>query len=95
MKTTSLKAFLILGGSMLIGGTMQAGITDQFIHSVSNELSNFHVQALFVIGGIIAAGLTFYFLTHFIYKEEKPQRQKVSYSQQRRQHHRAVVKKTA
>ena len=80
---------------MLIGTTAQAGITDQFSHSVSNELSNFHVQSIFVIVGIVSAGLAFYFLTHFVYKEEKPQRQKVSYTQQRRQHHRAVIKKTA
>lgn len=96
MKNLNLKAILILGGLMLIGTeSMQANGAGQFISSMSNELSHFHAQGLFVIAGIIAAGLSFYFLTHKMEKEEKPLRQKVSYSQQRRQHHRAVIKKTA
>ncbi len=96
MKTSTLKAILILGGLMLTGiQSMQAGITDQFNNSISNELSHFHVQGLFVIFGIVAAGLTFYFLTHKSVNEEKTIRHRISYSQQRRQHHRAVIKKTA
>ena len=96
MKTTTFKALLILGGLMLTGiQSMHAGITDQFSNSISNELSHFHIQGLFVIFGIVAAGLSFYFLTHKPVKEEGALRQKVSYTQQRRQHHRAVIKKTA
>ena len=50
------------------------------------------------LGGITLLALIGFII--FLYKtkfgkEEKPMRQKISYSQQRRQHHRAVVKKTA
>lgn len=96
MKTTTLKAFLIMGGSMLIGTeTMNASVTDQFGHFVSNELSHFHFQALYVILGVIAAGLAFYFLSNKLNKEEKTFNHKINYPQPRRQHHRSVVKKTS
>ena len=81
---------------MLTGiGSLQASTANEFISLMGVELSHFHVQGLYVIGGIIAAGLAFYFVTHKFGKEEKPVRQKISFSQQRRQHHRVVIKKTS
>jgi hypothetical protein len=96
MKTTTLKTALILGGLMLINAqSMNAGISDQLNHFIANELSNFHMQGLYVILGIIGAGLTFYFFSNRFIKDEKPVRQRINYTQQRRQHHRAVIKKTS
>ena len=97
MKTTYIKRGLILFGSTLMAAeTMRAGITDQFSNSVNNELSNFHIQGFFVIVGVIAAGLGFYFLNNKLNKEEKalPQKKTVA-AHQRRMHHRGVIKKTA
>ncbi len=97
MKTKTVKALLILGGLMLLNTqSMHAGIADQFKNFVGNEFTNFHLQSLYLIGGIILTGLSFYVIFNHADKEEKPMRTKVSYaSQQRRQHHRAVIKKTA
>jgi len=95
MKTTTLKAFLILGGSMLIGtGTMHAGNVDKFGSFVSSALSDFHLQGFYVIAGIVGAGLAFYFLSNHFIKEEKPLRHRINYTNPRRHHHRSIVKKT-
>ncbi len=96
MKTKTLRTALILGGLMLVGIQNMSAVTgDEFKQLVSNELSNFHMQGLYVILGIIGAGLTFYFFSNRFIKDEKPVRHKINYTHQRRHHHRTVVKKTA
>ncbi len=97
MKTTSFKALLILVGSLLISGNLSAGVGDQLSHSVSDELSHFHIQGLYVIGGIIVAGLLIYLLVNHFGKEEgKPfVRNRSNYAHNRRAQQRAIVKRTA
>ncbi len=96
MKTTSFKALLILGGLMLTGTKMQAGIIDSFKNFVGNEFTNFHLQGLYVIGGIVITSMVFYLLNSHFTKEDRPVvRQKVNPMHGRRQHQRSVIKKTA
>ena len=100
MKTSTIKALLIFTGSMLIGtGTLSAGVANEFSSAVTNELSNFHIQGLYVIAGIVTAGLVIYlFVNHFGKEEKEEQRpfRRGHYHTHRRHHHqRSVVKKTA
>ena len=85
---------------MLIGtGTLSAGVTSEFSNAVTNELSNFHIQGLYVIAGIVTAGLVIYLLINHFGKEEKveqrPLRRAHYTTHRRHQHQRSVIKKTA
>ena len=97
MKTVTIKAILILGGLMLASEGLFAGAGKALKNSISNELSNFHVQGLYVIGGIVVAGLVSYILiNHFRKEEEKPLiHPKKNYAQLRRAHLKSINKKTA
>ena len=97
MKTPSFRAELILLGLLLINKGLFAGAGNELKNSLSNELSNFHIQGLYVIGGIIIAGLLSYILfNHFRKEETKPLiRPKTNYAQQRRAHLKALKGKNA
>jgi len=96
MKTISNKTFLILAGLMFISNFIQAE-TSEIKNFIGNELSNFHLQGFYVIGGIVAASLIIYVLINHFNKEEdeKIQRPAANAIHHRRHHHHKVVKKTA
>jgi hypothetical protein len=97
MKTTSFKAFLILGGLILLNvQSMNAGIVDKFENFIGNEFSSFNLQGLYLIGGIVTVALVFYILSnHFTKEEEAPIRNDMMVKPHKRHHHRSVIKKTA
>ncbi len=97
MKTTSIKAFFILFGLMLVSNNISAEIGDK-LKSIVGSDSSFHIQGLYVIGGIIVASLVMYLLMNHFTKDE-PEGRKYRPSShlthhKRHQHHK-VVKKTA
>lgn len=72
MKTTKFKAFMILVGLLLVNvQTISAGIIDDVKKTAGNEISNFNMQGLLIIGGIIGAGLVIYIISNYFMKEKE------------------------
>ena len=98
MKTISIKAFFILFGLMLMSNNISAEIGEKLKNFVGSEYSNFHIQGLYVIGGIILASLLIYLLMNHFTKdepEERKYRPSGNLMHHRRHHHHKVIKKTA
>jgi hypothetical protein len=97
MKTISNKALLILAGLMLLcSGSIEAGIIDKFKEFAGAEFNNF--QGLYIMSGVIIAGLVIYILVNHFGKEEEQRnvRHGANYTHHRRhQHHHRIVKKTS
>ncbi len=106
MKTTKFKAFMILVGLVLVNiQTISAGVIDDMKKTVGNEVSNFNMQGILIIGGIIAAGLLIYIVSNYIVKDKEEQIDPKQSSQiakhnheryqQRHYPNRHIVKKTS
>ena len=101
MKTTNFKAMAILVGSVLINiQSMSAGVVDNVKKFAGDQVSNFNILGLLVIGGIVGASLIIYIISnHLIKEKEEPtigQTGQVKRSIHSRHHHtRQVVKKTS
>ncbi len=106
MKTTKFKAFMILVGLVLVNiQTLSAGVIDDMKKTVGNEVSNFNMQGILIIGGIIAAGLLIYIVSNYIVKDKEEQIDPKQSSQiakhnheryqQRHYPNRHIVKKTS
>ncbi len=101
MKTTTLKAQLILIGSMLIGSQrMSAGVIDNVKKIVGDEMSSFNMTGLFIIAGVVGAGLLVYIISNHLIKEKDDENVVPHHHVNRHHHHRhhhtrPIVKKTA
>lgn len=104
MKTTKFKAFLILIGSVLANiQSVSAGTIDQVKKFAGEQVSNFNMQGLLLIGGIVGAGLLIYIITNHVIKDKDEetvsnlgQNSRISqYNHHRHHHPRHIVKKTS
>ncbi|MDP1803494.1 MAG: hypothetical protein Q8L81_19175 [Bacteroidota bacterium] len=104
MKTTKFKAFLILVGSVLMNiQSMSAGTIDDVKKFAGDQMSNFNMQGLLVIGGIVGAGLLIYIVSNHLIKDKDEetvghlgQNSNISRHNHHRHHHtRHIVKKTS
>ena len=101
MKTTNFKAVSVLVGLALINSqSMSAGVADKFQKFAGDQISNFNMQALLLIGGIIGTGLLFYIISNHLVtdKDESKIGQNTQPNRQnhhRHHHSRHIVKKTS
>ena len=101
MKATNFKAVSVLVGLALVNSqSMHAGVADKFQKFAGDQLSNFNMQGLLVIGGIIGASLLLYIISnHLIKEKEEPkfgQNPQVGRQNHHRHHHaKHIVKKTS
>lgn len=100
MKTTTLKAFMILVGLMLVNiQTMSAGVIGDISKFAGEQMSNFNMRGLWVIGGVVGAGLLIYIISNHLTKEkdEQPvgQNNHIGKRNHQRYHDRHIIKKTS
>jgi len=101
MKTTKFRALMILIGSMLIGSqSMSASVIDGVKKFAGDQVTNFNMQGLLVIGGIVGAGLLVYIISNHVIRDKDEQtvaqNPHISRLNHHRHHHtRHVVKKTS
>lgn len=106
MKTTKFKAFLILVGLVLVNITkMSAGVIDDVKKTAGAQVSNFNMQGILLIGGIIGAGLLIYIVSNYLVKDKEEQVDPKQISQiakhnheryqQRHYPNRHIIKKTS
>ncbi len=100
MKTTKIKAFIILVGLVLVNiQSISAGVIDDVKKTAGNELSNFNMQGILLIGGIVGAGLLIYIISNYLTKEkdEQPlgQNHHIGKRNHQRYHNRHIIKKTS
>ena len=101
MKTTKFKAFLILVGSVLVNiqGAF-AGNIDEVKKFAGEQVSNFNLQGLLVIGGVVCAGLLVYIVSNHVIKDKQEEtvgqnNHITRHNHHRHQHGRHIVKKTS
>ncbi len=95
MKTTSIKAFLILFGLMLICIRINAQVGEKIKSFVGSEYSQFHIQGLYVIAGIIAVSVIINLLVMYFTREDEKTRPNTNVPHHRRHHHHhRIVKKS-
>lgn len=100
MKTTKLKAFMILVGLVLVNiQTMSAGVIGDITKFASDQMSNFNMQGLLVIGGVVGAGLLIYIVSNHLTKEKEEQHMgqnsHIGKRNHQRYHNRHIIKKTS
>ncbi|MEO6303948.1 MAG: hypothetical protein ABIP51_12330 [Bacteroidia bacterium] len=101
MKTTKLKALTILLGSMLVSSQhMSAGVIDNVKKFAGDQITNFNMQGLLVIGGVVGAGLLVYIISNHVIKDKDDQTAVQNPHISRHNHHRHnharhIVKKTS
>lgn len=100
MKTTKIKALLILVGLVLVNiQSISAGVIDDVKKTAGNELSNFNMQGILLIGGIVGAGLLIYIISNYLTREkdEQPLGQNLHIGKRNHQryHNRHIIKKTS
>jgi hypothetical protein len=101
MKTTKFKAFIILLGLWLVNmQTITAGKMDGIKKFAGDQMSNFNMQGLLVIGGIVGAGLLIYIVSNHLVKDKEDetltQQQYKAHKHNHNRHHHSkhIVKKT-
>ncbi|MBA3683332.1 MAG: hypothetical protein H0W73_19525 [Bacteroidetes bacterium] len=63
---------MILVGLVLVNiQTISAGVIDDVKKTAGNELSNFNMQGILIIAGIIGAGLLIYIISNYLMKEKE------------------------
>lgn len=101
MKTTKFRALMILIGSMLVSSqSMSAAVLDGVKKFAGDQMANFNMQGLLVIGGIVGAGLLVYIISNHIIRDKDEQtvvqNPHVNRHIHHRHHHtRHIVKKTS
>ena len=101
MKTTNFKAFATLVGLLLLNiQSMNAGVVDKVQKFAGDQVSNFNILGLLVIGGIVGASLVIYIISNHLIKDKDDRvtmqtGQTKRQSHQRHHHARQIVKKTS
>ena len=101
MKTINFKAFAILIGLLLTNTYyLKAGVINNVQKFAGEQLTNFNLQGLLVIGGIIGVCLIIYIISNHLVKEKeepitKQNSQIARYNHHRHGHTRSIVKKTS
>ena len=101
MKTTKFKALMILIGSMLLSTQrMSASVIDNVKKFAGDQMANFNMQGLLVIGGVVGAGLLVYIISNHVIGDKDEQTVEQNPHVNRHNHHRHhhtrhIVKKTS
>ncbi|MEI8136487.1 MAG: hypothetical protein WCH21_04085 [Bacteroidota bacterium] len=101
MKTTNFKVLaVLLGLALLKSQSMNAGVADKFQKFAGDQISNFSMRGLLVIGGIIGASLLVYIISNHLIEDKEDHKfgqntQSRRQNHQRNHHSRNIAKKTS
>lgn len=94
MKKLSIKSVFVLIGFMLVCSSANAAIGGKIKSFFGNELAQFHSRGLFLIGGVVIAGILSYFVRNLFDKEEETDRvhRPLNHTVHHRRHHHKIIK---